>query len=85
MSEIAFVQQHQTLRRVGMRPSLTTHSAQQIEDVPVLQIAEETVEVAHHSTKAQHESLNRPLTWHPQVVVKIVKGSQNHAASCECA
>ena len=47
LSESAFVQQHQTLGRVEMRPTLTTHSAQQIEDVPVPQIAEETMEAAH--------------------------------------
>ena len=38
-----------------------------------------------HSTGVQHESLNMSSTWHPQVVKKIAKGSQTHAASCERA
>ena len=68
--------------RWSRRPTLTTHSAQQIEDVPIPQIVEETTKVL---TPLQYESLNRSSTRHPQVVKKIVQVSQTHAVSCERA
>ena len=64
-----------------------TQCSEQIEDVPVPQVAERIVEVvtAFHRGESQNESLHRSSTCQDthKVVEKIVKDAQPPAASCE--
>ena len=62
-----------------------TQCSEQIVDVPCPQIAEETVEVVHSIPPERPERIVAQLVDKqvPQVVEKIIRDSENHAASGE--